>query len=292
MEPFKLLHKENLKRIPLVGRLFIRIVKRHVAETVKKSTGEDPSISVLIRSRNNRDQLLELLDDIEAQDYDGQIEIIVVDTESSDGTVELAKSRGARVINIKQSDFSYPKSLNIGFAAAKNDWILSLVDNSALMNNMTFKVATRWTSDQNVVAVYGINLPNKNATLSERLTYGMGQLYKIRRKAYKTTKRDVKGGFMAANNSFTRRNVWHEIGGFDESYGAGGEDFAFGVTLRNAGRTIVFDPALSLYHTHGLNLLQQIRQVFYWYSLSKPLSFDAQRLQHYRPDLRQSRTKD
>ena len=292
MQPPRLLHETNLKRIPFVGRSFVKIIRQRVEEVADQSSPKDPDISVLIRSRNNREQLSALIDDIEAQDYDGKIEVIVVDTESTDGAAELAKSRGAKVINISQDDFSYPKSLNIGFKSAKYEWVFSLVDHSALMNDKTFKVAARWNNDKNVAGVYGVNLPNKNATLSERITYGLGQLHKMRRKAYKTTKKDVRGGFMAANNSIIRRSAWSDMGGFDESYGAGGEDFAFGVSLRDAGYDIVFDPALSVYHTHGLNFVRQIQQVFYWYSLSNPLSFDAKRLNRYRPDLRRHQTKD
>jgi glycosyltransferase involved in cell wall biosynthesis len=288
MASYRLLHTENLARIPLVGHSFIKNVERRMEETVAALPSKDPGISVVIRSRNNCEQLAGLLDDIDAQVYNGPVEVIVVDTESRDGSTDLARSRGAKVLNIKQADFSYPKSLNLGFAAAKHEWILSLVEHSALAHTATFKVASQWNSQKNVAGIYGVNLPNGNATRSERLTYGAAQLRIIARSAHITTKRNVRGGFMAANNSLTRRKVWKELGGFNEAYGAGGEDFAFGTTLLKSGYDVARDPALSLYHTHGLHSFQQIQQVRYWYSLSNPLSFDSKKLYRYRSDLREN----
>lgn len=286
MTSYRLLHVNNLDRIPLFGTMFVQAMQRRIDETVKSLPNEDPNVTILIRSRNNREQLSALFNDIEAQVYNGRVEVVVVDTESSDGSAELARTHGAKVLNIKQHDFNYPKSLNVGFAEARHDWVLSLVDHSALSSTAALKVASRWDGQKKVAGIYGVNLPNANATRSERLTYGVGQLRLVVRKARITSRRDVRGGFMAANNSFIRRKAWKELGGFDEAYGAGGEDFAFGVALLKAGYDVARDPALSLYHTHGLHTWQQLQQVRYWYNLSNPLSFDAGKLHRYRSDLR------
>ena len=78
------------------------------------------AISILIRTFNSAGTLPEVLAKLELEPDD---EIIVVDSGSSDATLEIAKSRHARIF-IAEKPFNYSKSLNIGFRASKNPWVL------------------------------------------------------------------------------------------------------------------------------------------------------------------------
>ncbi len=51
-------------------------------------------------------------------------DIVVVDTDSNDNTVALARKAGARVINQEWRGYGYAR--NLGAEKAKNDWIISL----------------------------------------------------------------------------------------------------------------------------------------------------------------------
>ena len=70
-----------------------------------------PLVSIIIRTMNEWDHLLELLIAIKSQDYDGEKEIIVVDNGSFDATPEFARLNGARVVTIKKEEFTFPLSL-------------------------------------------------------------------------------------------------------------------------------------------------------------------------------------
>ena len=50
-------------------------------------------------------------------------EVLVVDSGSTDATLQIAKKHGARII-IAEGPFHYSKSLNLGFQAAENPWVL------------------------------------------------------------------------------------------------------------------------------------------------------------------------
>lgn len=82
----------------------------------------DSDISVVIRTCNSGGAVRSLLGLLRLSARD---EIIVVDSGSTDNTVPLAKAAGARII-LNQGVFRYSSALNLGFAAARNPWILSL----------------------------------------------------------------------------------------------------------------------------------------------------------------------
>ncbi len=80
-----------------------------------------PSIAVVIPTLDEASRLPLLLDDLRA--FRATIEVVVADGGSTDGTVELAESRGCRVV------LSRPgrgRQLSAGVAAARGDWLLVL----------------------------------------------------------------------------------------------------------------------------------------------------------------------
>lgn len=77
-------------------------------------------ISILIRTFNSAGTLAQVLDRLPITAGD---EIIVVDSGSTDSTLTIARERHARIVNLA-GPFNYSRSLNLGFAAAKNPWVL------------------------------------------------------------------------------------------------------------------------------------------------------------------------
>ncbi len=79
-------------------------------------------ISVVVRTSNSEAALRRLVRRLKISPGD---ELIVVDTGSRDGTLAVAEAAGARVIRNPEA-FHYSRTLNLGFAAARNDWVLAL----------------------------------------------------------------------------------------------------------------------------------------------------------------------
>jgi GT2 family glycosyltransferase len=77
-------------------------------------------VSVITPCLNPGDRFTGCLDSLAAQSY-AAVEHIVVDGGSTDGTVELAQSRGARVIS--EPDRGQTDALNKGFALASGEYI-------------------------------------------------------------------------------------------------------------------------------------------------------------------------
>lgn len=250
---------------------------------------EDPDVSVVIRTKNNVDALDELLDELDQQVFDGEVQVVVVDTESRDGTVQLARDYGATIVRIAQDGFSYPKALNRGFEAADHPYVYSLVGHSNLVSTHTLRAVTRWHDVPDFGGAYGVSLPNRNARIAEWAGEGLLFLVaKLRKQDYMGPAEPIEEiglGTLASNCTVISREVWSELGGYDEAYGAGGEDGALAKEMMDNGLVVVREPALSVHHTHGLSPWQTYKQFREWQRLSQPLPFDETRLASYRPDL-------
>ncbi len=83
-------------------------------------------LSILIRTFNEEYFLPRCLDAIKSQDIDLECEIIVIDSESVDTTVQIALDYGCTVLKIKKSNFSYGRALNYGVQNANGDIIVSI----------------------------------------------------------------------------------------------------------------------------------------------------------------------
>lgn len=279
-----LLNVATIESLPLQSRRvmdFLRARARRVEDATRDLS--DPNISVVIRTRNDIKYIGSLLDDIEAQIFSGKIEIILVDTESSDGTAELAKKRGARVINIRQKNFNYPKSLNIGYEAAKYPYVASLSGHSNLGSRYFFKSLTYWAERPKFGGLYCTPLINQNASFVERWASATGITHRFK-EAEVISKPHM--GFLSATGSIVSKKVWRELGGYDERYANGGEDTELGRKMLEYGYMVVREPLLTVLHSHGLGLFNSLKQFAHWYQIYKnPLPFDQNGILKRRPDL-------
>ena len=83
---------------------------------------EKVAFTVLVRTFNSEGTLGRVIDGLDLLEDD---ELLVVDSGSKDATLEIARSRGARVIEVTPP-FHYSRSLNIGFAEAAGSWVVVL----------------------------------------------------------------------------------------------------------------------------------------------------------------------
>ena len=89
-----------------------------VSNTVRRSPLLDIAsllVSIIIRTLNEDAYLGELLEAIDQQKKpDFSVEIVIVDSGSTDNTLEIAEKFGARITTIKKEHFTFGRSLNEG----------------------------------------------------------------------------------------------------------------------------------------------------------------------------------
>lgn len=83
-------------------------------------------VSVVIRALNEAQYLPQCLKRIQQQRLEIPIEVIVVDSGSSDDTVAIAESHGCKLVHIKKEDFTFGKALNLGIEQAQYSLVVAI----------------------------------------------------------------------------------------------------------------------------------------------------------------------
>ncbi len=115
---------------------------------------QSPSVSVIIPAYNASNTLQACLRSVHAAEYDGEVEVIVVDDASTDATPAIAEELGCRVIR-RVSNAGPAVSRNAGAKAAKGE-ILIFVDADTQMRPDTIRAGVSAFTREDIGAVSGI----------------------------------------------------------------------------------------------------------------------------------------
>jgi rhamnosyltransferase len=86
--------------------------------------GRPVRVSALVRTKDKADTVAATLAGLRAQSE--PVEIVVIDSGSTDGTVEIARSYADRVVTMPAEEFSYGRALNLGVQAASGEVVVAL----------------------------------------------------------------------------------------------------------------------------------------------------------------------
>jgi len=106
---------------------------------------------------------LQCLEKIGQQEYDGEIQLIVVDSGSTDGTAELAEKTGGLVKRIDKRQFHHAKTRNEALSLAKFDKVVFTVQDAIPCSDTWLLDLENSINQHDVVAVYTDQIPHDDA---------------------------------------------------------------------------------------------------------------------------------
>lgn len=238
----------------------------------------NPETAIIVRTKNEEKWLGECLKRLRQQTY-RDFEIIVVDSGSTDRTLEIARNFDVRIFKIKPEEFSYPFALNHGCERASAMKYFVILSAHSLPSSRTWLEDGLSNLSESVMGVYGAVWALPDASIWEKILFN--RYLSFIRNAWKlgTWQKQVfithaGTGVLGFTNAVIRKDLWGSHH-FDESYGLGGEDGEWARYWFARGYKVVRDIKFSVYHSHGLGLKQLMAQWRYWASLGRP--------QPYRP---------
>jgi GT2 family glycosyltransferase len=214
---------------------------------------DHPSISVIVPTYNRENSLLDCLVSVLAQDYLGQMEIIVVDQTPthSQGVLDFFTRNRRMITRIEHQEPNLPKARNTGAAAAQGE-LLTFVDDDVFLPPYTLTSLARHFRGTTLKAVTGLVLSEADRN---------GSLRAYARQFGSTSVEEAQGpvrvgGFISALMMVSAKVV-RAVGGFDPLLGlltptAYGEDDDFCCRLRRAGVPMWIDPSVRVVHRDHL----------------------------------------
>ena len=129
-------------------------------------------LSIVIIAHNEEANIGRALDSVQRLVADGKGEIIVVDSGSSDRTVEIAKSQGAQVFVEEWKGFAAQKNSAIDKAAG--EWILSLDADEELEYQLATEIHDLLSTKEcaGAASIAGYWIPRKNEFLGRWIKHG------------------------------------------------------------------------------------------------------------------------
>src|SRR5690242_17794866 len=125
----------------------------------------EKKISVIIPTHNAGDELGFLLRKLKHQKRIKEVELVVVDSDSCDGTVELAHALGAKVISIPANSFTHSFSRNTGAENATGDYLLFTVQDALPLTDTWLWELVRALEENHVAAVSCAEYPRADCDL-------------------------------------------------------------------------------------------------------------------------------
>ena len=206
------------------------------------STNGAPSkASVVVRTLNESRHLPSLLRAIQRQRAPGlEIETVVVDSGSTDGTLEIAARSGVRVLHIRKEDFSFGRSLNRGCAAATGHVLVMVSGHCVPVDEHWIARLVAPIGRDGIVYTYGGQRGDRTTRYSERRIFA---------KYFPEDDHLPQQGFFCNNaNAALLKSVWEDHP-FDEQL-TGLEDMHLARRLVEAGQRIGYVARAAVLHLH------------------------------------------
>jgi glycosyltransferase involved in cell wall biosynthesis len=222
------------------------------------------ALSVIVCTRDRRPGLMQCLmsitDSARASAWPVEMEIVVVDDGSEDGTAEAVQAfagsaRDALIRLVRQPGLGLSVARNTGVSAAKGELLAFIDDDCIASPAYIAELVARFAGERELVLRGGRVLLGD--PLDAPLTINpSNQTQRLQR-------REDVGGFILGCNMAMRREVLDTLGPFDERLGAGsrlrsGEDTDLLIRALLAGIPLEFTGDMTVHHFHGRRTREQV----------------------------------
>ncbi len=218
------------------------------------------SISVIIPTYNAQNYLPKLLDKLSLQTIN--FELIIIDSSSTDNTLDIAKKYTNKIIKIDKSEFDHGGTRTKAIKEASGDIVIFLTQDIIPADKDTLKTLIKPLESKDISAVYGRQLPYEDATIfAKHLRY-----YNYKDSSYIRDYSDskiygIKCAFFSDSFAAYKKEDIKSVGYFKEGTIVG-EDMHLVARLLLSGKKIAYNADAKVYHSHNYTIKEEFQRYF------------------------------
>jgi rhamnosyltransferase len=219
------------------------------------------SASILVLTKNGSKDIGALLQAVYSQEEVRANEVVLIDSGSSDATLQIARQYPVRIEHIQPDSFHHARTRNLAAELTSSE-ILVFLSQDAVPASPTWLAAMLANfKDAGVGAVYGRQFPKSQSSLERQnvleTIYGEQRLVKDPALGNRLGYRFYH--FSDANSAI-RRSVWQGTR-FPEEL-AVFEDLGIAKRILDAGWKIVYEPRACVFHSHQHSTFELFKRYF------------------------------
>lgn len=239
----------------------------HHDKLATPSISQRPKVSVFIPAYNGGEEITRALQRVVTQECDFKFDVLVIDSESSDDTVERVKAfanKGVRLEQIEKKSFQHGRTRNLGISLTDGDYVAILTQDAEPKNPQWLsKLIGGFSRGDRVAGVTGRHEAypahgpfiandmkqhfDNLALLPEviDLTEGLPSFYYPGSVAWR-----MLANFYSDNNSAISREVWRQLPYPEIEWG---EDYVWAAHILKAGFQKAYADEAVVFHSHDFS---------------------------------------
>jgi rhamnosyltransferase len=229
-----------------------------------------PKVSIVIPTKNGGALFLEVMQRLQSQVYEGFLEILVIDSGSTDKTVNYAIEHGATVKTIPPETFNHGLTRNYGISLSSGDIIILMTQDAVPADEHLVKnLVSAFSLTENVGGVYARQIPRPEAdvitkrNLDNWLTGRTAlEIREMKDEAtYEWLSPMEKYMFCNFDNvcSAISRKAWEALPLGESNFG---EDIEWCLHSLKAGWKIIYQPTAAVIHSHDRSVFYEHKRTY------------------------------
>jgi rhamnosyltransferase len=229
-------------------------------------------VTVAVPVLNGAETLDQVLKAVGRQEIDADLELLVADSGSADGSPDIARSRGATVLSVASDEFSHGATRNLLATKARGEAVAFLTQDAVPSGRGWLAELMRGLAlAPDVSLSFGPYLPRVDASPRVRRELldwfasfapnGEARVDRLGDGERGAPARDLLGprAFFTDANGCVLKEAWRRVPYRPIAYA---EDHQLALDMLRAGYAKVFMPQAQVVHSHEYSLSEQLRRAF------------------------------
>ncbi|MEH7336780.1 glycosyltransferase family 2 protein [Neobacillus drentensis] len=224
-------------------------------------------ISVLVPTYNAEPYIIDLIDRLKAQELmnDYSLEIIIIDSSSTDNTVNIVKNRYPEIYieTINNRNFNHGTTRNYLASIASGEYLVFMTQDAIPRNNRLIMNLWENLQSSDCMISYAKQVPRNDASILEQFARSFNYPHKkVVKDINKIKELGIKTFFNSNVCSMYKAELFKSpYNGFPNDIILN-EDMILASKVIFDGKKVVYEPNAEVYHSHNYNLKQQFKRYF------------------------------